>query len=78
LAKLNQTEIDNLRDQLERERTRVGRFESKEDVTQLGIAFGNQIQAANSNVVAVQTQIGHLTNVISALASQVAKSVQKI
>lgn len=78
LAKLNQTEIDNLRDELERERTRVGRFQSKEDVTQLGIAFGNQIQAANSNVVAVQTQIGQLTNVINALAGQVAKSGQDI
>lgn len=74
LAKLNQTEIDNLRDELERERTRVGRFQSKEDVTQLGIAFGNQIQAANSNVVAVQTQIGQLTNIIHGLASQLNKT----
>lgn len=74
IAKLNQTELDGLRDQLTLERTRVGRFEAKEEITQLGIAFGNQIQAANSNVVAVQTQIGQLTNVIHALASQLNKT----
>lgn len=71
IAKLNQTEIDGLRDQLTLERTRVGRFESREDITQLGIAFGNQIQAANSNVVAVQTQIGQLTNYVRSLAEDI-------
>lgn len=71
LARINDVETQGLRDQLTLERTRVGRFEAKEDVTQLGIAFGNQIQATNSNVVAVQTQIGQLTNVIRALAEDI-------
>lgn len=71
IARINDVETQGLRDQLTLERTRIGRFEAKEDVTQLGIAFGNQIQAANSNVVAVQTQIGQLTNYVRSLAEDI-------
>lgn len=78
IGTIEANEKANLRDLLFLERTKNGALESKEVINQMGIAFGNQIQAANSNVVAVQTQVGQLTNVIATLAAQVAKSSQDV